>query len=113
MKRNETFTQQTVDFITANEDLELAGRIFDAICKEAINEEGKGDTKKTFCALAKATAMFLGMCSNLTPEDNKVRADEFFDPYTDVLDFYCYAVDTDSVMAQEDAENKQEKTDEP
>ena len=110
MKRNETFTQQTVDFITANEDLELAGRIFAAICKEAINEEGKGDTKKTFCALAKASAMFLGMCSNLTPEDDKMRADEFFDPYTEVLDFYCFAADTDRIMANEDAEDEQEKT---
>ena len=104
MKRNETFTQETVDFITANEDLELAGRIFNAICNEATNEDGKGDTKKTLCAIAKATAMFLGMCSDMTPENAKVRADEFFDPYTDVLDFYCFAADADRITAKEDTE---------
>ena len=108
MKRNETFTQQTVDFITANEDLDMAFRIFNAICNEAMNEKGEGDTKKTFCAIAKATAMFLAMCSDMTPVCAKVRADEFFDPYTDVLDFYCFAADTDRITDKE-----QPKADEP
>ncbi len=113
MKRNETFTKEMVDFISEHEDLDLAGRIFNAIGKEALNEEGKGDTKKAFIAIAKATAMFLGMCSDMTPEDGKVSTEDFFESYADVLDFYCFAVDADRRMAKEDKEKEQEKTDEP
>jgi len=102
MKRNEEFTQDMVDFISQHEDLELAGRIFNAIGKETLNEDGKGDTKKAFVALAKATAMFLAMCSDMTPEDDKVKTEEFMESYTDVLDFYCFAADADRKMEKED-----------
>ena len=107
MKRNEKFTQEMVDFISANEDLELADRIFKAIGDEAIDEQGKGHTKRTFCAIAKATAMFLGMCSDMTPADDKMSAQDFFESYADVLGFYCFAFDADRVMKKRLAQEQQ------
>lgn len=109
MERNKEFTQDLVDFISEHEDFELAGRIFDAICKETINEEGKGDTKKTFVAIAKATAMFLSMCSDMTPDDEKVSTEDFMESYTDVLDLYCFSADADRRMEKEDNANTDEE----
>ena len=109
MKRNEEFTQDLVDFISEHEDLELAERIFNAIGKETLNKEGKGDTKKAFVAIAKATAMFLSMCSDMTPDDEKVSTEDFMESYTDVLDLYCFSADADRKKDREDNANTDEK----
>lgn len=109
MKRNKTFTQELVDFISEHEDVELAVRIFSAIGRETLDENGECNTKKAFVAIAKATAMFLSMCSNMTPEGGKVSTEEFMESYTDVLDFYCFAADCDRREKKEGSEKQTEK----
>jgi hypothetical protein len=89
MKANKEFTQELVDFIGENEDAQVNERLCDAVLNALTDENGKGNSRKAFCALAKVTSVFMKMWGEAT----KHTATEMMESYTDVLDFYCFAAD--------------------
>lgn len=101
MKRNEEITQELVNFIAENEDCELNDHLCEVVGKALTDENGIGDNKKAFCALAKVTSVFMKMWANMTPENR--TATEMMESWTDVLDFYCLLADLP----------EEENTDEP
>lgn len=111
MTRNETFTQDVVDFIGQYEDPDLVERMSEAMMKAALNGGENGDTRKTLCAIAKATAMLFCMWSKQTPKDRRLSASDIFGAYADVLDLYCFAYDYDRKILKEDRK-EQTNTDE-
>lgn len=105
MKRNETITEETVKFIDENQDKDLCDRLAKAFLEATTDENGKGDTAKVLCALAEVTASFLKMCGRHA-KDGELKAEDYFDPYTDILDFYCFLYDHPE---KEESENSEQE----
>lgn len=90
MKPNKEFSQELVDLIEEQEDGATIEKVSKAVLDAVLDKNGKGDSHKTFMALAKTTSMFLKMWANMAKHED---TSEMFDSYTDVLDFYCFLAD--------------------
>ena len=92
-KEDFLFTDETIEFIDANEDRQLNIDITESVVKVAKGENNKVNPRKTIIAIAATAAVFLKTYADKTTSEEPLTALDFSRPFSEILRYYCLRLD--------------------
>ena len=94
------FDDDIVNYIEEYEDSELAHRMFFAAMNEAVDQNDRADTRKTFVALASMVGKFLKMCGMKSSDDEPLTCEELGAVFSDMLNVFCVVNDVETKLTE-------------